>query len=164
MFYYLKSLSVRVQYDSARKPLRELIQKYGQDDPRSADAAFMGIHGVLLTRTNTEMFRPLFDEFASQLDNNLSLTSEFGYYIAIANACAIVGYGNRHNVIWRAIRLRMTTLRRRKDSTWFLWLSTLTLDTRHSHETTQRSSIAIPSCIPRVHLLPDQTPKRHAIY
>ena len=72
------------------------------------DAAFVKTHGILFSHKQLENFRPVASEFLGALDNHISRMAkrwmEAGYYIAIANCCALLSYGKEDNVIMRAIQ------------------------------------------------------------
>ena len=113
-FYYAKSLCVPVLFTSARESILTLFEPVlsadnGQGQYRLAplDTAFVKAHGLLFTNRSMEKFRPAVQEFIGLLDNQIGrVTRKFmeqGYYIAIANSVAMLGFASKENPLMRAI-------------------------------------------------------------
>lgn len=113
LFYYAKSLCVVIPFVSARESILTLFEPVltdkGQGQYRlpPLDAAFVKAHGLLFTGRNTERFEPAVQDFLSLLDNHIGRVTrkfmEHGYYIAVANIVAMLGFASKENVLMSAI-------------------------------------------------------------
>jgi hypothetical protein len=114
LFYYAKSLCVVVPFTSARESILTLFEPVLNADNGQAqyrlpplDTAFVRAHGLLFTSRNPEKFEPAVQEFLVLLDNQIGrVTRKFmeqGYYIAVANIVAMMGFANKENILMRAI-------------------------------------------------------------
>lgn len=116
LFYYAKSLCVPIPFPSARESIMTLfdpvLNATGQPSRlQPVDAAFVKAHGILFSGKLTEEYAPTVAEFLSNLDNHIGRTTrwmESGYYVAIANCCALLSYGKEENAIYKMIRPQRT--------------------------------------------------------
>lgn len=112
LFYYTKSLCVPIPFTSARESIMTLFEPVikGSSAPRLvlADWAFVKAHGLLFINDTTEEFDVACLQFLQGLHDHIDATSHLwmqsGYYVAIANCCALLSYGKENNVIVQAIR------------------------------------------------------------
>jgi hypothetical protein len=114
LFYYAKSLCVVVPFVSARESILTLFEPVlaadnGQGQYRlpPLDTAFVKAHGLLFTGRSPEKFEPAVQDFLALLDNQIGrVTRKFmeqGYYIAVSNIVAMLGFASKENVLMRAI-------------------------------------------------------------
>jgi hypothetical protein len=114
LFYYSKSLCVSVPFSSARDsiltlfdPVLNEVSGQGQYRLPPFDTAFVKAHGLLFTNKNMEKFQPVVVDFLDLLDSHIGrVTRKFmeqGYYIAITNTIAMLGYGSPDNPLMKAI-------------------------------------------------------------
>ncbi|KAL2062098.1 hypothetical protein VTL71DRAFT_6364 [Oculimacula yallundae] len=114
LFYYSKSLCVANPFTSARdsiltlfEPLLNSDNAHGQYRLPPLDTAFVKAHGLLFTNREIEKFDPTVKEFLGLLDNQIGrVTRKFmeqGYYIAVANIVAILGFASKENPVMQAI-------------------------------------------------------------
>ncbi|KAJ3551200.1 hypothetical protein NPX13_g11423 [Xylaria arbuscula] len=115
LFFYTKSLCVPIPFGSAKESIMTLFDpifatgNYQHNRLSPIDVAFVKTHGILFSHKQLENFRPVVGEFLGGLDNHISRMAkgwmEAGYYIAIANCCALLSYGkDDNNVIMRSIQ------------------------------------------------------------
>jgi hypothetical protein len=113
LFYYAKSLCVPIPFGSARESILTLFDPILNANTQHSrlipvDAEFVKAHGILFSGRLQDSFDPTVIEFLSMLNNHIGRTTrrwmESGYYIAIANCCAILSYGKEDNAILKAIR------------------------------------------------------------
>ncbi|KAI3333817.1 hypothetical protein F4824DRAFT_512975 [Ustulina deusta] len=114
LYFYTKSLCVPIPFGSAKESIMTLFDpileagNYQHNRLAPIDAAFVKTHGILFSHKQLENFRPVASEFLGALDNHISRMAkgwmEAGYYIAIANCCALLLYGKEDNIIMRAIQ------------------------------------------------------------
>ncbi|KAG4427242.1 hypothetical protein IFR05_017275 [Cadophora sp. M221] len=97
LFYYAKSLCPVFNTDNAQ----------GQYRLPPLDLAFVRAHGLLFTDKNIEKFQPSVDDFLGLLDNQIGrVTRKFmeqGYYIAVSNSVAMMGFAAKDNILTREI-------------------------------------------------------------
>ncbi|TRX98621.1 hypothetical protein FHL15_000695 [Xylaria flabelliformis] len=113
LFYYSKSLCVPIPFGSAKESIMTLFDPilgghlHGRMLP--IDVAFVRTHGILFSHKQLDNFGPVVGEFLGSLDNHIGRITkrwmEAGYYIAIANCCALLSYGKEENVIMKAIQI-----------------------------------------------------------
>jgi len=114
LFYYTKSLCVAVPFSSAREsiltlfePVLQATSGQGQYRLPPFDTAFVKAHGLLFTNKNMDKFRLAVQEFLDLLYNHIGrVTRKFleqGYYIAVSNIVAMLGYGAQDNPLMIAI-------------------------------------------------------------
>ncbi|KAI1489639.1 hypothetical protein F5X96DRAFT_679641 [Biscogniauxia mediterranea] len=118
LFYYAKSLCVPIPFASARESVMTLFEPIisGNSSHTSRmtpiDVALVKAHGILFSKKAEDEFDTTVDEFLNMLDNHISRITrrwmEAGYYVGIANCCALLSYGQEENVIMRAIRPQRT--------------------------------------------------------
>ncbi|KAI1632570.1 hypothetical protein F4809DRAFT_656204 [Biscogniauxia mediterranea] len=118
LFYYAKSLCVPIPFASARESVMTLFEPIisGNSSHTSRmtpiDVALVKAHGILFSKKAEAEFDTTVDEFLNMLDNHISRITrrwmESGYYVGIANCCALLSYGQEENVIMRAIRPQRT--------------------------------------------------------
>ncbi|KAI1259533.1 hypothetical protein F5Y18DRAFT_293654 [Xylariaceae sp. FL1019] len=114
LFYYAKSLCVPIPFGSARESIMTLFEPIlnvsGYDHARliPIDVAFVKAHGILFSQKFQDDYRPAVDEFLSLLNGHIGRTTrkwmESGYYIGIANCCALLSYGKEDNVIMESFQ------------------------------------------------------------
>ncbi|PVH68442.1 hypothetical protein DL98DRAFT_631152 [Cadophora sp. DSE1049] len=113
LFYYAKSLCVRIPFTSARDSILTLFEPVLNSDNdrnqyrlQSLDAAFIKAHGLLFTNRDIENFDLTIKQFLDLLDNYIGrVTRGFmkrGYYIAIANSVAMLGFASKDNPVIQA--------------------------------------------------------------
>ena len=114
LFYYSKSLCVVVPFASARESILTLFEpvlnsENSQNQYRlpPLDTAFIRAHGQLFTNKDIDRFDATVDEFLGLLDNQIGrVTRKFmeqGYYIAVANNVAMLGFAAKDNILMKAI-------------------------------------------------------------
>jgi hypothetical protein len=114
LFYYAKSLCVVVPFTSARESILTLFEPVlnadnaqGQYRLPPLDTAFVKAHGLLFTNRDMEKFEPTVKEFLGLLDNQIGrVTRKFmeqGYYIAVANSVAMLGFASKDSVLMQAM-------------------------------------------------------------
>ena len=110
LFYYTKSLCVAAPFLSTRESIQTLFEPVLQGQYRLMPfvAAFVKAHGLLFTNKNMVEFRPIAQEFLDLLYDHIRRVSRKflvqGYYIAISNIVAILGYGSQDNPLMMAIQ------------------------------------------------------------
>ncbi|KAK5633376.1 hypothetical protein RRF57_009090 [Xylaria bambusicola] len=112
LFFYTKSLCVPIPFGSAKESIMTLfnpileIGNYQYNRLIPIDVAFVKTHGILFSHKKLDIFRAVASEFLGALDNHIGQIAkrwmEAGYYIAIANCCALLSYGKDDNIIMRA--------------------------------------------------------------
>jgi hypothetical protein len=116
LFYYSKSLCVVVPFVSARESILTLFEPVlnadngrGQYRLPPLDTAFVRAHGLMFTGRTPEKFEPAVNDFLGLLDNQIGrVTRKFmeqGYYIAVSNIVAMLGFASKENVIMQAIEV-----------------------------------------------------------
>ncbi|KAI1425179.1 hypothetical protein F5Y12DRAFT_784838 [Xylaria sp. FL1777] len=112
LFYYTKSLCVPIPFASAKESIMTLFDPIlGVTNPPNRlnpiDVAFVKTHGILFSHKQSDSFRPVVSEFLGSLGSHIGRIGkrwmESGYYIAIANCCALLSYGKEDNMIMRLI-------------------------------------------------------------
>ncbi|KAI0400936.1 hypothetical protein F4802DRAFT_465890 [Xylaria palmicola] len=113
LYYYAKSLCVPIPFASAKESIMTLFDPIlgagGYQHARliPVDVAFVKTHGILFSCKQTDSFRSVVSEFLGSLDKRINEIEkqwmEAGYYIAIANCCALLSYGKEENAIMRLI-------------------------------------------------------------
>ncbi|KAK3330590.1 hypothetical protein B0H66DRAFT_468554 [Apodospora peruviana] len=114
LYYYTKSLCVAIPFASARESIMTLFDPImGSNASQQSrlvptELAFVRVHGIMFSRKSPESLDSSMDEFVNGLDNHIGRSTrrwlEPGYYIGLANCCAIVGYGSEGNPIYNAIK------------------------------------------------------------
>ncbi|TGJ83662.1 hypothetical protein E0Z10_g5118 [Xylaria hypoxylon] len=113
LFYYAKSLCVPIPFASAKESIMTLfdpilgVGSYQQNRLVPVDLAFVKCQGILFSQKQPDNLRPVASEFLGLLKPHIGRIGkrwmEAGYYIAIANCCALLSYGKEENVIMRLI-------------------------------------------------------------
>ncbi len=114
LFYYSKSLCVVIPFTSARESILTLFEPVlnaenhqGQYRLPPLDTSFVKAHGLLFTNRSMEKFFPTVNEFLGLLDNQIGrVTRKFmeqGYYIAVANCVAVLGFASKENPVMQAM-------------------------------------------------------------
>ncbi|KAI1818598.1 hypothetical protein GGS20DRAFT_194570 [Poronia punctata] len=116
LFYYVKSLCVPVPFPSTKESIMTLfdpvlsVSGYQHARLSRSDVAFVKAHAILFSKKQMENYHPIVHDFLDSLDGHIERVTqrwvEAGYYIAIANCCALLSYGSQENAIARAIRDR----------------------------------------------------------
>ncbi|KAI0398759.1 hypothetical protein F4802DRAFT_123306 [Xylaria palmicola] len=113
LYYYAKSLCVPIPFALAKESIMTLFDpilgaggyQYARLIP--VDVAFVKTHGILFSCKQTDNFRSVVSEFLGSLDKCINEIEkqwmEAGYYIAIANCCALLSYGKAENAIMMLI-------------------------------------------------------------
>ncbi|KAI0147282.1 hypothetical protein GGR57DRAFT_256668 [Xylariaceae sp. FL1272] len=114
LFYYAKSLCVPIPFVSARESIMTLFEPIlnvsGYEHARliPIDVAFVKAHGILFSQKFQGDYEASVNEFLSLLNGHIGRTTrrwmESGYYIGIANCCALLSYGKKENVIMKSIQ------------------------------------------------------------
>ncbi|ROT35436.1 hypothetical protein SODALDRAFT_363262 [Sodiomyces alkalinus F11] len=111
LFYYAKSLCVPVPFSSARESIMTLLDPILSRQPTrlpQLDVHFIFAHGVLFSGKKESEFPSALEGFVDGLDIHIARTSrmwlEPGYYIAVANLCALLGYGEPTNLFMRTFK------------------------------------------------------------
>ncbi|KAH7312114.1 hypothetical protein BKA65DRAFT_574916 [Rhexocercosporidium sp. MPI-PUGE-AT-0058] len=110
LFYYAKSLCVIIPFTSAKESILTLFEPvlnsdnaHGQYRLPPLDTAFVKAHGLLFTNRDIEKFDFTVKEFLDLLDNQIGrVTRKFreqGYYIAVANSVAMLGFASKDNPV-----------------------------------------------------------------
>ncbi|KAJ8127112.1 hypothetical protein O1611_g6525 [Lasiodiplodia mahajangana] len=118
LFYYVKSLCVPVPFASTKESIMTLFEPilgvggYQHARLNHIDVAFVKAHGILFSQKHKNSFLPVVNGFLEELNNHIGKTKEnwkeAGYYIAIANCCGILSYGNADMVIMGLVRMQIT--------------------------------------------------------
>lgn len=145
LYYYAKSLCVAIPFGSARDSIMTLFDPVlGPDSSRHSrlhhiDLAFVQTHGVMFSGKSQEKLEQYMGNFLKPLDDHIQvsgyqwrepgyvksviLSPQFPfltsnrYHIAIANCCAIIGWGNEKNPVFRAIKAKATVSDESRDQT-----------------------------------------------
>ncbi|GAP86596.1 hypothetical protein SAMD00023353_2001470 [Rosellinia necatrix] len=114
LYYYTKSLCVPIPFQSAKESIMTLfdpilgVGSYQHAHLPHVDIAFVKTHGILFTHKQPGKFQQVVAEFLGSLDSHINGIGkgwlEAGYYIAIANCCALLSYGKEENPIMASIR------------------------------------------------------------
>ncbi|KAH7009083.1 uncharacterized protein B0I36DRAFT_426187 [Microdochium trichocladiopsis] len=113
LFYYTKSLCVPAPFLSARESILTLFDPLLKRSSKalklaSIDTEYVKCHGILFTGQSRDELKSTTDRFIAALDNHITKIGrrwmEFGYYTAVANSCAIMGYGKEDNFIAKAFQ------------------------------------------------------------
>ncbi|KAK7967611.1 uncharacterized protein PG986_001888 [Apiospora aurea] len=113
LFYYSKALSAPEPFESAWASIMTLFDPLlGSDSQRSRilpiDFAFVKAQGIMFSGKLGDEYQSSVTDFLSKLDNHISRTTrkwmESGYYIGIANCCALLGWGKESSFIYQTIR------------------------------------------------------------
>lgn len=109
LFYYAKSLCVLGPFTSARESILTLFEPIlkpsGPMTFRTppSDTSFVKAHGILFTQTQLEEFKEALDDFIDHLDSHIGRVArrwmEQGYFVAVANSVALLGFGSNDNCL-----------------------------------------------------------------
>ncbi|KAI0189228.1 hypothetical protein F4808DRAFT_46550 [Astrocystis sublimbata] len=111
LYYYAKSLCVPIPFASAKESIMTLfdpiLSGHAYRRMLLIDVAFVRTHGILFSRKQSEKFGLVAKAFLEFLDTYIHRIekrwTETGYYIAIANCCALLSYGKEENAIMKLI-------------------------------------------------------------
>ncbi|EGO53588.1 hypothetical protein NEUTE1DRAFT_93022 [Neurospora tetrasperma FGSC 2508] len=127
LYYYAKSLCVAIPFNSARDSIMTLFDPVlGPDSSRHSrlhhiDLAFVQTHGVMFSGKSQDKLEDYMENFLKPLGNHIQVSGyqwrEPGYHIAIANCCAIIGWGNEKNPVYRAIKAKASVDNESRDQT-----------------------------------------------
>ncbi|EAA36515.3 hypothetical protein GE21DRAFT_2118 [Neurospora crassa] len=127
LYYYAKSLCVAIPFNSARDSIMTLFDPVlGPDSSRHSrlhhiDLAFVQTHGVMFSGKSQDKLEDYMENFLKPLGNHIQVSGyqwrEPGYHIAIANCCAIIGWGNEKNPVYRAIKAKASVNNESRDQT-----------------------------------------------
>ncbi|KAH7109352.1 hypothetical protein EDB81DRAFT_736657 [Dactylonectria macrodidyma] len=114
LYYYAKSLCVPIPFLSARESIMTLFDPIFESDPRhlsKTDTYFVRVHGILFSgKGDDNMLAVATKEFLVRLDGTIAGSTkkwlEAGYFMGIATACSLLGYGMESNVLMRAMAQR----------------------------------------------------------
>ncbi|KXJ94197.1 hypothetical protein Micbo1qcDRAFT_42103 [Microdochium bolleyi] len=113
LFYYSKALCVSSPFVSARESILTLFDPLlnRQNQPprlASIEAEYVKCHGVLFSARPQDEFDASIQHFLDSLDNHMSKIGrrwmEQGYHTAVANSCAIMGYGKDDNALMKVFQ------------------------------------------------------------
>ncbi|KAK3371963.1 hypothetical protein B0H63DRAFT_453344 [Podospora didyma] len=114
LFYYAKSMCVAMPFSSARESIMTLFDPIivsatsQQSRLGPSDHAFVKAHGIMFSGKEQESLAGAMADFLGGLDNHIARMTrkwlEPGYHIALANFCAIIGYGSESNPITSVIK------------------------------------------------------------
>ncbi|KAI1323583.1 hypothetical protein F5Y16DRAFT_334160 [Xylariaceae sp. FL0255] len=114
LFFYTKSLCVPIPFSSARESIMTLFEPLlsvsGYSHPRliAIDVAFVKAHGVLFSQKSLDDFHLAAGKFLELLNDHVGRTTrrwtDMGYFIGIANCCALLSYGKEDSVIMKTIQ------------------------------------------------------------
>ncbi|KAI1314510.1 hypothetical protein F5Y16DRAFT_249736, partial [Xylariaceae sp. FL0255] len=114
LFFYTKSLCVPIPFSSARESIMTLFEPLlsvsGYSHPRliAIDVAFVKAHGVLFSQKSLDEFLPAAGKFLELLNDHVGRTTrrwaDMGYFIGIANCCALLSYGKEDNILLKTIQ------------------------------------------------------------
>lgn len=122
LLYYGKSLSVPVPFTAARESIMTLFEP--AFNPKSSRrrlspiiASFVRCHGIIFTGQCPETFNDTSDEFIGYLDLHIArITKKYleqGYYLAISNCMALLGYGSDDNPLQLLMKSQGTQIQDR---------------------------------------------------
>ncbi|KAI0203241.1 hypothetical protein F4808DRAFT_36463 [Astrocystis sublimbata] len=111
LYYYAKSLCVPIPFASAKESIMTLfdpiLSGHAHGRMMPIDVAFVRTHGILFSRKQSERFEIVANEFLESLNTHIHRITkrwmEAGYYIAIANCCALLSYGKEQNAMMKLI-------------------------------------------------------------
>ncbi|KAH8816834.1 hypothetical protein F5884DRAFT_777558 [Xylogone sp. PMI_703] len=114
LFYYSKSLCVKVLFISARESIMTLFDPLLNTESTNnqyklppLDAAFVTAHGILFTRTQMDRFDSVAQEFLDLLDSHIGrVTRKFmeqGPQIAISNCVQLLDFASKGNKLMKAM-------------------------------------------------------------
>ncbi|KAI1181227.1 hypothetical protein F4777DRAFT_585149 [Nemania sp. FL0916] len=113
LFYYFKSLCVLIPFPSTKESIMTLFNPALDSNTKHTshlpppDVAFVKAHGILFSHKQLDEYSRVVSDFLKLLDSHINRLgkcwTEPGYYIAIANCCALSSYGNKENVIMRSV-------------------------------------------------------------
>ena len=106
LLYYGKSLAVPIPFTAARESIMTLFEPVL--DPKSSRrrfspviSAFVRSHAIIFTGQSLETFDETMEDFISRLDSHIArITKKYleqGYFLAISNCMALLGYGSEEN-------------------------------------------------------------------
>ncbi|KAK3987453.1 EST/SMG-like protein 1 [Cladorrhinum sp. PSN332] len=115
LYYYTKSLCVAIPFVSARDSIMTLFDPIMAATPNQqqsrlpvVDFAYTKTHGIMFSGKQQDKLKSSRDDFLQALDSYIARSTkrwlEPGYHIALANCCAVVGYGDATNPIFKAIQ------------------------------------------------------------
>jgi hypothetical protein len=89
------------------EPVLNTDNAQGQYRLQPLNIAFVKAHGLLFTNRDMAKFKPTMKEFLGLLDNQIGrVTRKFmeqGYYIAVANSVAMLGFASKENPLMKAM-------------------------------------------------------------
>ena len=103
LLYYGKSLAVPIPFSAARESIMTLFAPvlYQKSSRRRFISAFVRSHAIIFTSQSLETFDETMDDFISRLDSHIArITKKYleqGYFLAISNCMALLGYGSEGN-------------------------------------------------------------------
>ncbi|GAB0134797.1 epichloenin A synthetase [Epichloe bromicola] len=113
LYFYAKSLCVRVPFGSARDSVMTLFDPLLSPNSASnqrlepVDAAFVRVHGILFSGKATDQLEPSMEQFLELLDSRIGRERgnwlESGYHVGISLSCLLLDFGNEANPLMRAI-------------------------------------------------------------
>jgi hypothetical protein len=111
VFFYYKALSVPQPFSAARESILTIFQPVldGNQARRLpvVITAFVKVHAILFMQKSQENFSPTLIELSTNLDNHIGRVTqkylEQGYYIAISNCLALLGFGLPSGILINAL-------------------------------------------------------------
>jgi hypothetical protein len=112
LFYYSKALSVPEPFSVARESILTLLEPFlnGKRTWRNPmGTAYVKLHAILFKQNTREGFSANLAKFFTLLDSHIGRVTqkylEQGYYIAISNCLALLGYGDPENVLLKILAI-----------------------------------------------------------
>ncbi|RDA89182.1 hypothetical protein CP532_0540 [Ophiocordyceps camponoti-leonardi (nom. inval.)] len=111
LYYYNKSLCVPLPFASARESVMTLfdplLSSTSHQRLEPVDAAFVRVHGILFSGKARDQLESSMSDFLGLLDGRIGCARsgwlEAGYYVGISLSCSLMGFGDEHNVLMRAM-------------------------------------------------------------
>jgi hypothetical protein len=106
LLYYGKSLAVPIPFTAARESIMTLFEpvldlKSSRRRFPPVISAFVRCHAIIFTGQSLETFDETMEDFISRLDSHIArITKKYleqGYFLAISNCMALLGYGSEEN-------------------------------------------------------------------
>jgi hypothetical protein len=106
LLYYGKSLAVPIPFTAARESIMTLFEpvldlKSSRRRFPPVISAFVRCHAIIFTGQSLETFDETMEDFISRLDSYIArITKKYleqGYFLAISNCMALLGYGSEEN-------------------------------------------------------------------
>ncbi|KAK4163075.1 hypothetical protein QBC43DRAFT_213752 [Cladorrhinum sp. PSN259] len=109
LYYYTKSLCVAIPFASTRNNIMTLFDPIfnKQQAVLPIKLVFTKTHGIMFSGKQQENLKSSRDDFLLALDSYIARMErrwlEIGYFTALSNCCAVVGYGDVTNPIFQQL-------------------------------------------------------------